>query len=165
MSDGHWVVAQTKPQQERWAAENVARQGFSWYLPQARIKKKPRRPARQICLFPRYLFVWTSGPWRSLLGTYGVTGLIMSGEHPSVLPEKAIEELKRREDGEGFIVLPNSASGRFKEGDAVRVNGGFMSGYTGICAQDSAADRVRILIDFLGRKTPMLIADEFVERA
>jgi transcriptional antiterminator RfaH len=162
---GFWVVAQTKPQQERWAAENVARQGFSWYLPLTRIKRQPRRPAKLVCVFPRYLFVFTEGQWHSLLGTYGVTSLVMSGNGPATLPQNAVDALKRREDGDGLIILPNSPTGRFKAGEPLRVNQGPFSGITGICAQDSAADRVKVLIEFLGQKSTVLIADDHVERA
>lgn len=163
MSAGYWVVAQTKPHQERWAAENVSRQGFSWYLPMTRQKLDPRRPAKTVCLFPRYLFVWTDGAWRSLLGTFGVTSLVMSGERPSALPERAIESLKSRQGSDGLIRLPDALPERLKPGTPVRVNGGVFSGYTGVTAQDTGAARVKVLLDLLGRKTTVLIGNEDLE--
>lgn len=155
-----WVVAQTKPQQERWAAENVHRQGYEFYLPLTLAKAAPRKPPAPVCLFPRYLFVRTDGAWRSLLSTYGLTGVIMTGEKPSVLPEKVVESLKAREGGDGLVYLPNSPTSRFKPGERVRVNEGALIGYTGLCAGMSTQKRCEVLLDFLGRKTRVLIAEE-----
>lgn len=162
MSVGFWLVAQTKPQQERWAAENAARQGYEWYLPMTRVRRTNNIYKIQ-CLFPRYLFVKTKGAWRSLLGTFGVTSLVMTGEKPSELAESVIERLRARQGADGFITLPNALEPRFKANDAVRVNGGPMSGYTGIVTGMAGEARVKVLLDFLGRKTPVLIGDEHLE--
>lgn len=87
----------------------------------------------------------------------------MSGERPSIVPEGAIGSLRAREDNEGFIRLPTASEGRFRAGDRVRVNGGVFSGYKGVCAQDGGAERVKVLLEFLGRKTTVLIGDEHLE--
>lgn len=164
METGFWVVAQTKPQQERWAAENVARQNFEWYLPLTLSNAKLHRAVTPVCLFPRYLFILVKDRWHSLLGTYGVTRLVMSGEGPAILPESAIESLRAREDTKGLIRLPTALEPRFKAGDPVRVNGGHFSGYTGIVSSTSAKDRSKILLEVLGRRTNVLIGDEMLER-
>lgn len=161
MSVGTWVVIETKSRQERWAAENVGRQGFRWYLPMTLSGPKPHRKPTPVCLFPRYLFAFTEGPWRSLRGTFGVIGLIMSGESPAEVPERTIESLRAREGSDGLIRLPNALEAPLiKPGTPVRVNGGAFQSYTGCFAESSGAERSKILIEFLGRRTKVLIANE-----
>lgn len=155
-----WLVAHTKPQQERWAADNVHRQGFDYYLPMTLAKKNPRKPPSPVCLFPRYLFVRTNGAWRSLLSTFGVTGVIMTGERPSILPEEVVERLKARQGSDGLVYLPTTPAERFKHGERLRINEGPMIGYRGIYEGMSTQKRCQILLDFLGRKTTVLVAEE-----
>lgn len=165
MSDGEpslWVVAHTKPQQERWAAENVARQGFGYYLPLTLARKNPREAPKPVCLFPRYLFVKTAGRWRSLLGTFGISGLVMTGERPSLLTETVVEGLRASEGTDGLIYLPTTPASRFKRGERLRINEGPLIGYTGICAEDSAPTRVRIFLEFLGRQTAVRVQNDWV---
>ena len=161
----NWLVAYTKPQQERWAAENVKRQGYAYWLPMTLARASYRKPPSPVCLFPRYLFVGTTGPWRSLLGTFGIQGLIMWGETPAILPEKAVEELRAREGSDGLIYLPSTPGSRFKRGESLRINEGPLIGYTGICAEDSGPRRVRILLDFLGRSSTVNVDNDWVENA
>jgi len=166
MTSGFWVVARTKAQREHWAAENVARQGFEFYLPLT-ASTRPRRLSKASpkpeCLFPRYLFVWTLGPWRSLLSTFGVTGLVMQGERPAILPEKAVEQLLGRTGPDGTVQLPKASLERFAPGDEVRVNAGTFSGMRGVYQHHDQGDRARILLDFLGRKTRVLVGEDHLE--
>lgn len=159
-----WLVAHTKPQQERWAAENVHRQGYETYLPLTLAKPKgaPRKPPAPVCLFPRYLFVRTDGRWRSLLSTFGVAGVIMNGERPSILPEEVVDSIKSRQGSDGLVYLPNTPASRFKAGERLRINEGPLIGYSGICAEDSGPMRVRILLDFLGRQTSVRVQNDWV---
>lgn len=158
-----WIVAYTKPHQERWAAENAKRQGYGYYLPLTLSRKSSRVNPTTICLFPRYLFVNTQGPWRSLLGTFGIQGLIMNGEYPALLPTEAVEELKSREGSDGVVYLPSTPGSRYKRGESLRINAGPLIGYHGLCAEDSGPRRVKILLDFLGRQTAVQVENDQVE--
>ena len=160
----YWVVARTKAQRERWAAENVARQGGTYYLPRLKPGKLAAHKPPP-CLFPSYLFVQTNdGQWRYLLGTYGVSGLVMTGNTPALLPDSEIDRIRRREDNEGLIRLP-SAPNKFQPGAAVRVTDGAFSGFRGIYHEDGAQDRVAILLDYLGAKRKVLIGEDYLEAA
>lgn len=161
MLGGYWIVAKTKSKRERWAAENVKRQGFDCYLPLTTEALPNTGGVRAFCLFPGYLFVFTRGQWRALLSTFGVTDLIMSGQQPAVMPDKEIDNLRAREDEKGFIQLPKMR--RLQAGDAVRVTGGTFADSRGIYECDSSGQRVRVLLDFMGRRTPFLIGEEFIE--
>lgn len=158
MAEGFWIVAKTKSQRERWAAENVSRQGFEHYLPITAQLEQDK--LRSVCVFPGYLFVFTSGRWRSLLSTFGISSLIMQGQQPAIMPTREIERLRAREDKDGLINFPKFS---LKAGDAVRITGGAFTEKTGIYESDSSQHRVRILLDFMGRRTSVLVGEEFVE--
>jgi transcription elongation factor/antiterminator RfaH len=160
-----WVAVKTKSQKEQWAAENVANQGFESYLPLTVAPLKPTKrgiiPKPQ-CLFPRYLFVQTEGPWRFLLGTRGIMSVIMCGQRPAVMLPREIDELRARENAEGLIVLADKAQFRFNNGDKVRINEGVFSTYEGIYDRDPQ-NRVSVLLNMLGRRQPVPIDEQYLE--
>ena len=163
-AESFWVAVKTKAQREAWAAENIVRQGFKYYLPLVAPDKpvKGKLPKPQ-CLFPRYMFVQTEGRWRCLLGTYGVLGLVMCGQKPSVVPDREIATLRSRENAEGLIMLSKPGEEfRFNNGDKVKVNSGVFSGYSGIYDRDPQ-NRVFVLLDFLGRYTPVPLDESALE--
>ncbi len=161
MSGEGWIVARTKAQRESWAAENVARQGYVFYYPRVarRVRGKLGRLMVAEPLFPRYLFVKARNNWHPLLSTFGLAGVVMTAESPSLMPDKVIDELRSREDPtSGLVVLP-----RLSEGQTVRVRRGPFGGQSGIYQGSSSIDRERVLLDFLGRKTMVLIARDLLE--
>lgn len=157
-----WFVVRTQRNREAWAAENILRQFAEPYAPKyaERVRVGPGQfELRPRLLFPRYLFVRTvDGHWRFLLSTYGVSSVLLNGNQPAVMPHSEIQKLKQIEDAEGLVVLPKvMVSERFKRGASVRVTEGVYSGYTGIYDGCGPKDRERILLDYLGRKTLVLI--------
>jgi len=157
-----WIVARTKPCRELYAAENVARQGFEFYLPKVydRIRTKRGHLAVARALFPTCLFVRTDGPWRYLLSTFGVTGVLLVGEAPGTISDKIIADIRAREGTDGIVTLPKL----FEIGDEVEVTRGHLAHKCGIFDGVGPQDRLWVLFDFLGRKTRVLIArDALVE--
>ena len=167
-----WIVARIHHQREKWACENIMRQGAIPYLPMFAERKVTGRKRKIITLRPRYLFpgygfIKTDGRWRFLMSTFGVMDIVLSGSSPAVLPDAEIERLKAREDADGFVVLPKPTKDgeRFERGVEVRVSGGLYSGYKGIYQGCSSQERQEVLLDYLGRKTRFLIEDEHLESA
>lgn len=161
-----WVVARTQPNRASWAAENILRQFAEPYLPKCAEKVKVGKlyETRARLLFPGYIFVrLLDGRWRFLLGTYGVASVIMMGSEPAIVPDADILRLKRYEDIDGLIHLPRITEEGFKPGSSVRVIEGPYAGYVGIYEGTSVKDRERILLDYLGRKTRVLIGAEQLE--
>jgi transcriptional antiterminator RfaH len=163
---GQWIVARTKPRRERWAAENVSRQGCPFYLPQyelpiprnARVKE-----ARSAVLFPCYLFVNIDKQWKFLLGTFGIAAVIMSGDSPTSVPQSEIDRLMKRHDSNGLISLPKKI--KFNPGDEVRIKDGPFADRVGLYQSQSSSERNRILMDFLGGKRTVLFDDSILELA
>lgn len=162
-----WLVVRTQHSREVWAAENIRRQEGEPYLPRVaeRIKRGALIEVRSKYLFPSYIFVkYVAGRWRFLLGTYGVNSVIMgTGNNPAVVADTEVAKLRACEDVDGLIRLPEwlpgegVGEGRFRAGEAVRVNGGLYKGYEGLYVGQSAKDREKILLEYLGRKTSVLI--------
>ncbi len=165
------MVAQTKPNSEKRAAENLTRQGYGFYLPLvgefvgARGLVGRQRMLVPKPLFRGYIFVEVSqDSWYPLMGTFGLLRLVMNGStEPAFLPEGTIERLKGREDARGLLQLPPRPA--FVEGDRVRVNDGAFKGQVGIYQGLPHHARVCVLFAYLGRKTSVLIAEDKLEAA
>jgi transcriptional antiterminator RfaH len=163
-----WYVAQTHPHAEVKASEHLRRQGFGIYLPRYLKERRHARRADRIAapLFPRYVFVsidLATQRWLSIDSTFGVTKLIRNGDVPALVPQHIIDELKYREDGNGFVPLIRRP--RFAPGDKIRVVGGAFSDCCGLYDGMSSRERVAILLDLLGRKVRTIVATDFIEAA
>jgi transcriptional antiterminator RfaH len=163
-----WYVVQTQANAENKAVTHLGRQGFATYLPRY---LKRRRHARRIDvvaapLFPCYLFVeidLTVQRWRSIYSTVGVSRLISNGDCPVPVPEQAVSLLRGRENTSGLVHLDHRP--KFRLGDNVRVVEGAFYDCLGIYDGMSDGERVRILLDLLGRKVRVLLDAEAVAAA
>lgn len=153
-----WYLIYSKPRQELVAHENLQRQGYSTYLP---LTKQPRcRNGRRILLtepfFPRYLFIQlntSTDNWAPIRSTLGVSTLVRFGYVPAQVPDRFIEELKKRESDEGIHVQPDDIT----PGVKVRIEDGPMLGYEGVFLTKSGNDRVLLLLDILGKQARVYV--------
>lgn len=103
-----WYVVQSCPHKEFYAATNLRNQAFRTFIP--RISKTVRHSRRTKTvlapLFPRYLFVsqdFSRDRWRSVLGTFGVSCLVMEGDRPKPVPQGLVEQLIAITKGTGGV--------------------------------------------------------------
>src|SRR5512144_1247279 len=96
-----WAVAMIMPNSERRAVLNLERQGFEVYAPHC----KPSRISRVVALFPGYAFIRIEHFWTSILGTFGVRGLIMNGEKPGIVGDEIVQDIRRKEGPNGLVNL------------------------------------------------------------
>ena len=158
----------TRPQAERIALENLLRQGYLAYLPRYRteISHARRRQIVKRPLFPRYLFVGvdrTSMPWRPILSTFGVSGVVRFGDEPTPVPDAIIDTLREREaagafDRIGIRRLPSI-------GHTVRITAGAFEDMIGKLVELGDQDRVVILLELLGRQVRARVDLAAVEAA
>lgn len=161
-----WFVVRTQTNRERWACENMEYQGAEVYNPLTVVRPaRGRGLVRVQCLFPGYVFARTLvGQWRFLLGTYGVRGLLTVGNgSPALMPDREIAKLRAREDKEGMVVLP--AMPRLRVGDRVTVRSGALAGQSGVYAGMGAQQRCKVLVEVMGRRVPVLVAEEELQEA
>jgi transcription antitermination factor NusG len=155
----YWAVARSVPNHDRLAAECIALAGFEIFVP--RVRSKVGAKWRTMPLFPSYLFVRIESQWRAIERTMGVFAVVKNGSMPARCPDVEIKQLLERADPDGIIRLgarPSSLSRHeFTPGAAVSIAAGPLAGFSGLYAGQKAADRELILLDLLGRQTPVTI--------
>lgn len=156
-----WIVAFTRKGCEHLAKANLDNQGYDVYLPLAISPGKPNPEP----FFPRYLFVDTApldGLWRPVRSTRGCLAVLLTGEAPSVVPDRVIDVLRRREEA-GVIRLKAIAKAQtFVAGQPIRVYEGNFAGFDGVFERMSGAERVRVLLNLFGRVIPVEVGAQEV---
>lgn len=149
-----WYAVYTQPRGEIRALENLRRQNYEVYLPRYRrwISHARRRLVAYRPLFPRYLFVGLDRdvmPWRPMLSTCGVSGVVRYGDEPAEVQIEVINTLQQCEIEGSFD--EHSPGRRLKPGSIVRIVDGPFSDLIGRVVEATDEQRVSILLDLLGR--------------
>ena len=151
----------TKPNCENIAVANLTQQGFDCYAPRFR-ELRPDKTTLIKPLFPRYIFTLIDSLWYCIRGTRGVSYLLMGDNGPAHVPVTAIEDIRAREDGEGFVMLrpKDEFTERFHHGDRVKAIDGPLADKLLIYEGMTGHDRVRVLVSMLGRQVPATINEK-----
>jgi transcriptional antiterminator RfaH len=156
-----WYLVHTKPRAEATAKEHLERQGYEVYFPLAvqQVARHGRWLQRIVALFPRYMFLRLNegaqglSPVRS---TTGVTGVVRFGTEYSVVPDGVIRELRARADpGSGLHTLNSTSS--LASGAPVEVRSGPFDGLSGVFERQAGAERVVVLLKFLGQDASVCV--------
>ena len=157
-----WYVVRTKPKHEHIAAANVERHlGLEVFLPRLRLEKLTRRGVvKQIDpLFPCYLFVQCVMEDRmaDLQHASGVSTIVRFGDKIPQVSESTIKELQLHFGTDDTLVVENHLT----PGDAVTVTEGAFAGLDALVLKNlPARKRVQILLEVLGRPTPVEVRRE-----
>jgi transcriptional antiterminator RfaH len=151
----NWLLVRTKPRREEYAQNNLRRwrSDCETYLPQFKEDKLPR------VLFPSYLFVRPENGWMWLRNAWGVASVVMMGNAPAHVPDGVVEELKGKEEEDGLIHLPKRV---YRLNQRLTVTAGPFEGCVGLYSGMDAHERIRILLEILGRKTLTLVDKDVV---
>jgi transcription antitermination factor NusG len=104
----------------------------------------------RVPLFPGYLFVsldTSRDRWRSINGTIGVTRIITNGDSPVPVPRGVVEAIQARMDDNGVVERSESLAC----GQAVKVCDGPFVDFVGRIEHINGPERVRILLELMGR--------------
>lgn len=134
-------------------------------FPRARYLRKGAKGKRWVMepLFPNYLFARFDPVRMSRAVKYakGVSYLVKCGQHLAKVPEGVIADIASLTD-EGVFEVPSTP---LAIGDRVKVIQGIFCGTeAAIVELVPARERVRILLEILGRETPIDLALDKVER-
>jgi transcriptional antiterminator RfaH len=167
-AESAWHVVQVHLHAETKAEMHLSRQGFETYLPRYLKRRRHARRTETVAapLYPSYLFVRFNSSihrWRSIHSTRGVVRLVCNGDVPAALDQAIIENLKSRENAQGFIQLERRL--KFALHDKVRVCEGAFTDCLGLVEGVSDRDRVVILLNMLGRKVRVLLNEELIVAA
>lgn len=161
-----WFCLRSQPKHEHIAAAHLRQEGIEAFSPRIRLKRKTQNGPKWFteALFPNYLFAkfqWQAD-FKKVKYVRGVSTVIHFGDKWPTIPEVEIEELRSKfGDAEIRVINPN-----LKEGDSVEISTGAFQGLSGIIMQAaSGKERVKVLLDFLGRQiTVEIAADILVEQ-
>jgi transcriptional antiterminator RfaH len=150
----HWYALYTKPKKEFQVVETLQAQGIEAFLPTVKRKVRRRdRPHRKV-YFPCYLFAridFRQVPRSSIAWMPGIRHIVSFGDQPAIVADEIVALIRRRLDGAEEI-----AYGNFRPGDRVRILSGPLRDLEAVFDQPlSSADRVRVLLDVMGRMTPV----------
>lgn len=153
-----WFCVRTQTKREHIAAGHLRElEGIDVFCPRLRYRKATRRGKIWWVepLFPGYLLAKfnLAEMERAVTFCQGVRGLVRFGSEIPPVPESFVESLRReirnRPEGEEDLM---SVSPVIQVGDEVEVAHGPLQGMRGtIVAVAPAAERVKILLDFLGQ--------------
>ncbi len=152
----------TKPNCETIASVNLQRQGFEYYCPWFSQKIPNKKPIRRP-LFPRYIFILIDKVWYSLQGTRGITRVLLGLDGPQTIPSDIIGALRAREGKDGLISLQPAP--KFRSGQSVKASHGPLVGHALIYDGMLSHDRVRVLMELLGRKVCVEIKEKLLVAA
>ena len=149
-----WFILQFKSNSHNQAAKNLNRQGFETFLPlhDNTSRKLSRFINTTKPLFPGYMFIKfdrAETEWYKINNTYGVSRLITFNTILKSIPNRFIDNLKKRYDSSGKL-LPIQ---KLKKGDQVTVLTGPFSNFIATVEKYEADQRISILMDLMGRKT------------
>jgi len=105
-------------------------------------------------VFPGYILVemmLDEDSWYVVRNTPGVTGFVGMGNDPTPLSEAEVKQIMARMDDDKPIFKVN-----FKVGQKVRITGGPFNDFIGTVAViDADKAKVRVIVEFFGRETPV----------
>ncbi len=160
-----WCVVRTHPHAEIKAVENLRRQGFEAYVPKFRKLRSHARRQDVVSapLFPRYCFVALDKAcdrWHAIRSTIGVDRILGGDSGPANVRDEVVDELKQREDHDGFIQMDKKQ--RFSAGEPVKLIRGVFSSCSALFEGMADKDRVVVLLNMLGRNVRILIEETAV---
>lgn len=144
-----WVLAMTRPNCEALASYNLEAQGYEHYLPIFLLRRPNRAPVRKP-LFPRYIFIHIDQRWYSLLGTKGISRVLLGDTGPLTVADNIIESIRSREDSNGLVMLERKP--KFAVGTKLKAKSGPLAGHELFCDGMRGDDRVLVLVNMLGRQ-------------
>lgn len=144
----YWGLIRTKTNQEMFAARNIRERGGEYWLPIYWDERVKQRRA----LFPTYVFVKIDPGtgWIYLTRTRGVKEVLLSGEHPSRVPDHVMKELMKRQDKvSGLIKMPKFEP---EQGEKIKIAYGPFQNVEGVYIAPTGPARCRILLSLMGRE-------------
>lgn len=150
----HWYALYTKPKKEHHVSALLEGKGIQTYLPSIGRKVRRRDRPDRVIYFPCYLFArldFERTPHSSITWMPGIRRIVSAGNEPLIVADEIVRLLHQRLEGVEAV-----GYGNLTQGERVRITSGPLRDLEAIFEQPlSAANRVRILLDVMGRLTPV----------
>jgi transcriptional antiterminator RfaH len=160
LDEPFWFCLKAQPKREHLAATALRRQFHIECLsPRLRFRKMTRRgPVWFVeAMFPGYLFAkFVYGKQhRAVESSHGIRGIVHFGDRLASLSEDIMVALQSRVGAEEVVTVDSS----IKIGQPVQITEGAFQGLEGVVTHLlPAKERVRVLLEFLGRSLEMEIS-------
>lgn len=153
-----WFLAQLKPNCANIANENLKRQGFQTFLPmkEEACERNGKFVTAVRPLFPGYIFVAfavTSGSWRTVNSTYGITRLVSFGKEPTAVSPDLVSQLMLRSDAKGKLLPPKL----LKPGDQAILTKGPFANFVAEIETIAPDRRIWVLMEVMGGQTRVAV--------
>jgi transcriptional antiterminator NusG len=126
--------------------------------------REGKRRTYQRRVFPGYILVemvMTDDSWYVVRNTPGVTGFVGMGNRPTPLREEEVQRIIKRMEAEAPKVKVT-----FKQGQKVRIVQGPFADFIGtVDEMNMEKGKVRVMVSFFGRETPVELDFLQVEKA
>jgi transcriptional antiterminator RfaH len=153
ISDPLWFCLKTHPKHEHFAAASLRQTlQVECLAPRIRFRKSTRRGVVWFVepMFPGYLFAHFSYAdlHRQVEHAFRVTGVLKFGDRVAVIEESLLSQLRQAVGDEETIVFDPEVT----VGERIKIGDGAFKGLEAVVTRLlPAKERVRVLIDFLGR--------------
>lgn len=146
--------------------QNLEQQGFTCFLPLARVEKLRRGALVQVDepLFPRYLFIQlgsdtTAQSWGPIRSTKGVSRLVCFGQDPAKLADALVDQIRTHSQ------TPVLHQRHFNAGEAVVVASGPFAGLDAIYQMNDGENRVMVLLNILSKPVQLTLAPSDIKKS
>jgi transcriptional antiterminator RfaH len=154
ISEPAWYCLRSQPKHEHIAAAHLRLlAGVTVFCPRIRFKRATRKGLVSVteAMFPGYLFAQfeLAEMHRQVRYAHGVSGIVRFADRYPTIEERALTQLRGHTGAAEIKELEYDLS----EGDQVQIVGGAFVGLEAVVTQVlSPKERVKILMEFLGRK-------------
>jgi transcription termination/antitermination protein NusG len=158
-ADAPWEIAHLRSRQEKSVARLLLDGGKPFYLPQ--IKQTEKRSGRtfvsHLPLFPGYIFLRrVEGLRQTLWRTSAVANMIDVSDQAQLTAE--LLQIRQLQASGAFLTPCMDLA----PGDAVRVEEGAFSGYTGVVTEERGALRLIVSVSILRKSVAVEFPREFL---
>lgn len=147
----NWFCTQTKSKLEHMVDSNLKRLGYETYCPRILVDRRRGISKETEILFPNYIFVRLSpgeDNFRPVMKCHGVVAMVRFGLWFATIPDSLIDEMKEKENQDGFHILPKID---YEVGDEVRIKTGLFQGYSAIVSAKKQ-ERIVIFLDVANQR-------------
>jgi transcription antitermination factor NusG len=159
-ADAPWVIAHLRSRQEKAVARALLDAGKPFYLPQIQQKKKSsgRTFVSHLPLFSGYIFVRDVKGFREALWRTSALANLLEVPDQAQLTAELLQIRKLQASGATLI------SHELVPGDAVDIQEGIFSGYTGVVIEERGALRLIVQLSALGKSVEVEFPREALSR-
>ena len=158
----HWVVLQTKNNNENKASVNLINQGYEVFFPKVKKNKLSYNKINSVFrpLFPGYIFVHLAAEqcYTKINNTFGVKKILKFGEKICFLPKEIFLKIKMRCDNNDICEVNT-----FKKGDRVNLISRKFN-FEGIFDEKIDENRSFIFLEIMQRKIKTSVLNSSLEK-